>query len=200
MDLYLYTAIINTVWYIFTIVFVLYRFTSFFTYTYKFLLFSKRFWDGAVWSKNKIVNYVNQRRGYTRIYDEEDPEVELLYDNNTSDPQQPRPFFEALRNTFNKKESSVIELKQVSRGQQSSPASQNELDFDAYQSYLPSRPSFSQLHHDNRPSRNDSYFEDLSVFGTAGRTPTLTPKPFNVKSSSILMNSEFINQHLGRDH
>lgn len=46
MDLYLLNIIINTIWYIFTIIFVLYRFTSFFNYIYNYIKFSLKIING----------------------------------------------------------------------------------------------------------------------------------------------------------
>jgi len=46
-DLYLFNTIVNTVWYIFTILFVLYRFTSFFSYIYNFSRFCGKLFTGV---------------------------------------------------------------------------------------------------------------------------------------------------------
>ena len=45
-DLYLFNTIVNTIWYIFTILFVLYRFTSFFSYIYNFSRFCGKIFTG----------------------------------------------------------------------------------------------------------------------------------------------------------
>lgn len=54
MDLLLLNTIINIIWYIFSIIFVLYRFTTFFSYIYSILKFCGKLWVFLVWCKNKI--------------------------------------------------------------------------------------------------------------------------------------------------
>ena len=55
-DLYLFNTIVNTVWYIFTILFVLYKFTSFFSYIYNFFRFCGKIFTGTRY----IYNYFNK--------------------------------------------------------------------------------------------------------------------------------------------
>lgn len=55
-DLYLFNTIVNTVWYIFTILFVLYKFTSFFSYIYNFFRFCGKLFTGTRY----IYNYFNK--------------------------------------------------------------------------------------------------------------------------------------------
>ena len=57
-DLYLFTTVINLIWYIFTIIFVLYKYTAFFGYIYNFVKFGGKLASG-VWS---TYNYLNTRR------------------------------------------------------------------------------------------------------------------------------------------
>lgn len=56
-DLYLFNTIINTIWYIFTILFVLYRFTSFFSYIYNFSRFCGKIFTGIKY----VYNYINSK-------------------------------------------------------------------------------------------------------------------------------------------
>jgi len=46
-DLYLFNTIINALWYLFTVLFVLYRYTKFFTYIYNFVRFCGKLVTGA---------------------------------------------------------------------------------------------------------------------------------------------------------
>ena len=57
-DLYLFNTIINTIWYIFTILFVLYRFTSLFSYIYNFSRFCGKLFTGVRY----IYNYTTTNR------------------------------------------------------------------------------------------------------------------------------------------
>lgn len=67
MDLYLFNTVINTLWYLFTILFVLYKFTSFFSYVYNFVRFLGKLWSGINWCKNHMVTYINKKSGYYEI-------------------------------------------------------------------------------------------------------------------------------------
>lgn len=66
-DLYLFNTIINTVWYIFTILFVLYKFTSFFSYIYNFVRFCGKLFNGGYYVYDQIRIYIRKRRGYTNL-------------------------------------------------------------------------------------------------------------------------------------
>lgn len=67
MDLYLFNTIVNSVWYLFTILFVLYRFTSFFSYAYNFVLFCRDLYQYTRQGFTYIYNYIRSQSGYTRI-------------------------------------------------------------------------------------------------------------------------------------
>ena len=53
------------IWQIFTILFVLYRFTSFFNMMYNFILFVNKLFKGLFYIKDQISLYINKRRGYS---------------------------------------------------------------------------------------------------------------------------------------
>lgn len=67
IDLYLFNTIINTIWYIFTILFVLYRFTSFFSYIYNFVRFCGKLFNGIYFVYDQIRIYIRKRRGYVYL-------------------------------------------------------------------------------------------------------------------------------------
>ncbi len=71
MDLYIFNTVINTLWYVFTVLFVLYRFTSFFTYIYGFVRFCGKLWSSIKWCYSQVTIYFRRRQGYTRLGDEE---------------------------------------------------------------------------------------------------------------------------------
>jgi hypothetical protein len=71
MDIYLFTMILNWLWYIFSILFVLYRFTSFFTYVYGFFKFLGKLFEGLIYFKNQSFNSFN----YTIVDDLEQGEL-----------------------------------------------------------------------------------------------------------------------------
>lgn len=65
IDLYLFNTIINTIWYIFTVLFVLYRFTSFFNYIYNFIKFCSKLFSGVTYLVNKVNTYIKYPNNYT---------------------------------------------------------------------------------------------------------------------------------------
>lgn len=68
MDLLLFNTILNMCWYIFTLLFFLYRFTSFFTHFYGFFKFCKKLYNGIHYSFLQCSDYIfyNQRRQIER--------------------------------------------------------------------------------------------------------------------------------------
>lgn len=71
MDFYLLTSVINMFWQIFTILFVLYRFTSFFSMMYNFFLFLSKILKGVVYVKDQISLYISRKRGYSYLSNDE---------------------------------------------------------------------------------------------------------------------------------
>jgi hypothetical protein len=67
MDIILFNTVINCIWYTFTIFFLLYKFTSFFSYGLSVLRFGRnvlRFGRKGMFS---VYNYVQRQRGYTSL-------------------------------------------------------------------------------------------------------------------------------------
>lgn len=64
MDLVLLNTIINIIWYIFSIIFVLYKFTTFFSYVYNILRFCGKLFTCIIYIKDKIIK---KRECYTEI-------------------------------------------------------------------------------------------------------------------------------------
>lgn len=89
MDLYLINTIMNGFWYLFTILFVLYRFTTFFTYLYNFIRFCSKLLNGISYFFNTVVlSYFNKKRGYVKINDEEDIEEQRLLNVDDDPPEK----------------------------------------------------------------------------------------------------------------
>ena len=72
-DLYLFNTIVNTIWYIFTILFVLYRFTSLFSYMYNFSRFCGKLFTGV----HHIYTYTKNTNRYQNIDTDTDIESQL---------------------------------------------------------------------------------------------------------------------------
>lgn len=62
IDIYFVNSIINIIWYIFSILFVLYKFTSFFTYIYNFGKFLGKLTQNIFYVKDRVVEFTEQRR------------------------------------------------------------------------------------------------------------------------------------------
>lgn len=71
MDFYFFTSLVNMLWQIFTILFVLYRFTSFFSMMYNFILFLGKLLKGVYYVKDQITRYIAKKRGYSYLSGEE---------------------------------------------------------------------------------------------------------------------------------
>lgn len=71
MDFYFLTSLVNMFWQIFTILFVLYRFTSFFSMMYNFVLFLGKLLKGIYYVKDQISLYISRRRGYSYLNNDE---------------------------------------------------------------------------------------------------------------------------------
>lgn len=74
MDLFYFGAIFNLIWNIFTILFVLYRFTSFFTYMFGFVRFCGRIASSAKYYFNRFIK--RPGNGYIRLPDDHDQDQE----------------------------------------------------------------------------------------------------------------------------
>lgn len=83
IDLYLFNTIINTIWYIFTILFLLYRFTSFFSYIYNFIRFCGKLFTGVHYVYDQIRIYIRKRRGFTNLSSDDESNEYLLPGQNT---------------------------------------------------------------------------------------------------------------------
>lgn len=62
IDIIFVTSIFNIIWYIFSMLFVLYRFTSFFTYIFNFGKFLGQLGKGIFYIKDKIGLFIESRR------------------------------------------------------------------------------------------------------------------------------------------
>jgi hypothetical protein len=99
MDLYLFNTVINTIWYIFTILFVLYKFTSFFSYIYNFIKFCGKVFTWIKYIYDQIVIYLQKKRGY---------KYTLLNNLESQTTQTRKTYFQKIKENILK---SYIKLK-----------------------------------------------------------------------------------------
>ncbi len=62
-DLYLFNTIVNTLWYLFTILFVLYKYTAFFSYIYNFVKFCGKLFSGVSY----VYKYISGNNNLNRV-------------------------------------------------------------------------------------------------------------------------------------
>lgn len=93
MDLYLFNTLLNTFWYTFSVMFVLYRFTSFFTYAYNFVVFCGKLLKGLKHVYDEAVIYIRRKQGYSRI--SSDNGSELLLTN-----PKPKSVYQTVKEYF----------------------------------------------------------------------------------------------------
>lgn len=90
-DLYLFNTIINTIWYIFTILFVLYKFTSFFSYMYNFVKFCGKIFTWIKYLYDQIIIYLQKKKGY---------KYTLLNDLESQNRPQHKTYFHQIKDNI----------------------------------------------------------------------------------------------------
>jgi hypothetical protein len=90
-DLYLFNTIINTIWYIFTILFVLYKFTSFFSYMFNFVKFCGKIFTWIKYLYDQIIIYLQKKKGY---------KYTLLNDLESQTTQQNQTYFQKIKDNI----------------------------------------------------------------------------------------------------
>jgi hypothetical protein len=85
IDIYFVNTIFNIIWYVFSILFVLYKFTSFFSYIYNFGKFLGQLTQGVFYVKDRVVQFTEHRRNQ--------------YITRPSTPSQ-QSFFSRIKNKF----------------------------------------------------------------------------------------------------
>ena len=133
MDFFFISSLINMIWQIFTILFVLYRFTSFFNMIYNFVLFINKLFKGVFYIKDQISIYINKRRGYSYFTENE------MNESST----HPKSWF--------------TKLKEWVFGQRS--PSQNIPLFETRHSYLNNSINTESQFNERSPFNSESHFD-----------------------------------------
>lgn len=220
MDFYFITSFINMVWQIFTILFVLYRFTSFFSMMYNFILFLGKLLKGVYYIKDQVTRYIAKKRGYSYLNDEQirglNRNNETWFDKIKSwifgKPRRTNiPLYET-RTSFVHNISESNDFHYTSPNSATSPrSSRPDLDFE--NTMMNSSQYESSDFYVNRNLRSSIYppppnnhrrsQSHPSIITQSSRevSPTrihvdiLHPKPqkpFNVENSNLLLNSQFL--------
>jgi hypothetical protein len=89
-DLYLFNTIINTLWYLFTILFVLYKYTAFFSYIYNFVKFCGKLFSGVSY----VYKYISGNNNLNR--------VDIESQNNQNNQNNNKTFYQKCKNYITK--------------------------------------------------------------------------------------------------
>ena len=209
MDIYLFSAITNIVWYCFTVLFLLYKFTSFFSYIYNFIVFSGRLFNGVKWLGDKVYNFIMYRRGYSNKI-RLDESTSLLVsddDNNDNDNYNHQKFND---NSNNNQHNPMFLEKLKNKIWNKKPYVQKEQLYELHISNFNSVPDFKTEHHKNskkKVSFNENSFMDTSLHGIQYENAippgiSYCSRPIEKKKSknelidsNVLFDSEFIREH-----
>lgn len=95
-DLYLFNTIINTLWYLFTILFVLYKYTAFFSYIYNFVKFCGKLFLGVSYIYKYIYNFRSNR------FDIESQNNNVIQQGTFNEHQDNKTFYQKCKNYITK--------------------------------------------------------------------------------------------------
>lgn len=226
MDFYFLTSLINMFWQIFTILFVLYRFTSFFTMMYNFVLFLGKLLKGVVYVKDQISLYILRKRGYSYLSNDEI--------NDLSNRRPTNSWFTKIKQWIFKKtrgphiplyetRTSYMNMNVPERQytDTNSRSSRNDFDFENHMNnmmnsnyessefyetknlrrssiYTP-RPLTDHRRtqsHTSEPSEPSESSGSSIVYEKLDDANKTVNKPFNVDDSNMLFNSQFLTKML----
>lgn len=218
MDLYLFNTIINSAWYLFTVLFILYRFTTFFSHAYNFFKFCGKIVSGGKYAIELCFNYFKQKQY--------EPETTDVIDEDDTDNQHEvnvvsnETFVDKIKNKVN---SVYYAIYHKISGKYHPLSQENSLELPLYQSSNHINNNSTDNYNDiiNSFSKNQNYsslFEsnfkknmyttidlDKSTYYNNPRQKHKDqlkiliqnePKPFGINDSSLLFNSSFINKKL----
>ena len=210
MNLYLFNTIINCVWYVFTILFVLYRFTTFFSYIYNFTKFCSKAWTCVYWGYERACNFIKSRgRPFDRL---DNTEKEFLL------PPQPKPTFVQRAKRYL---SSMLYRDNQAPKQQELPIfqTQNDSFFTRYGNksaglgesyYLKARSKehelftnqINGLSESGGSSLLDTQYDNQNVNNTSQEVSLFFPESPNnnsnvpLSNSALFFESQYIHDHL----
>ena len=179
MDIYFFSAITNLIWYAFTILFLLYRFTTFFSWSWNFLIFLGRLLTCFQWIGGKISYMYNYYyNGYRPAFEKdiEDNPYEPLLDHN-----EKSTIMKIKENITNMLPSSWFKKEE-----------NNEL-YELYISELNTIPKFIKKSKTNtKISFEHAYFNSQQDLFNSPIDDTMT------SDDNLLLESKFINENTGQ--
>lgn len=206
MDIYFFSTIANIFWQIFTVLFVLYRFTSFFSIIYNFLKFTSKIFKGFIYVKDQISIYFTKQQ----VQLENRPKTffqsiySYLFPNSqsTQDIQETLPLYEtriSFANDFNLD----TEVNFENLIENDSDISENDFYIKRKSQYTDTDTErfYFQQSCENYNQKNYNSSTNSSTNSSIDTLMSSTPKhkPFNVENSDILLNQSFINKTLRKN-
>lgn len=223
MDFYFLTSLVNMLWQIFTILFVLYRFTSFFSMMYNFVLFLGKLLKGVYYIKDQVSRYIAKKRGYSYLSREE--LNGLPSRNNQSwyskikswifrEPRRTNiPLYETRTSYIHNFGGSSNMHESNDFNAMSPRSSKPDLEFEntvmnssQYESdfymqrnlqssiYPPPPPQHRRTQ--SHPSISSRYESSITIPSENEVKASPKEKPFNVEDSNMLFNSQFLTKIL----
>jgi hypothetical protein len=168
MDLYYYNTIINTGWYLFTIVFLLYKFTTFFSHAYNLFKFCGKIISGGNYALNLCLSYFKQKNDvleHAEIIDEDEQEIQIEQPINEGIIHKIKNkginlyhnmYFKIFGKHHPYSEGNYMELPLYQ-------SSNNNLNTNIINSYSKTQNYSSLLHESNKLKNNKNYLGESSI-------------------------------------
>lgn len=188
MDFIFFTSVVNLIWQIFTILFILYRFTSFFSMMYNFILFIGKLFKGVTYIKDKITGYIAQKRGYSSInnnYERNQTWIDKIKSWIFGRKYTNLPLYETRTSFLSPEFNDINYLRR----------SHSDIDFE-------DTVIDSQYESDFELKKNlkSSIYPPSHRRSLSQPSFTFQQKPFNVADSNILFNSQFLTNVLNPEN
>lgn len=183
MDLLLFNTIINTVWYVFTALFILYKYTSFFSYGYNFVRFCGKAWTGATWLYDKSIAFVQTRWGSPGIGSYAEVDLEA----NVGQRAQPT-FLQRCFKQFQPAQQETFPLHESQRESfiHTGHASQSSYPYT----------SFGMFTGQPRPSLYDPYVASHDSGSSSSTHYASVNEQHQLRDSNVLLHDSFISTTL----
>jgi len=218
VDFFFVTAAVNMMWQILTVLFVLYRFTSFFSLIYNFMKFIGKILQVFVYIKNQIAIYFRKRSGYSVLTQDEinglptqqqqqSPKTiftkiyEWFY--NKKRPSNDRlPLYETRTSYYDNTIDDSISLSQIKQYKNDNTIDdsislsqikqpKNHTEFENHMHSLLQSSSYNDFR-SHQQSSNYNESQDFNYNHNSTDDVYSTAKPFDVENSNMLFNSGFL--------
>jgi hypothetical protein len=148
IDLYLLNTIINIIWYIFTVLFLLYKFTSFFGYIYNFLRFCGKIFGVIHYIYDKGRIYLYRRNGYIHFQNEQNINM-----------NQPKSIFQNCKEYLSKKYNRLY--YKIFGKQRDHNVSNNQMNIPLTEISIHNSKTFSKENKDSEKYLFDNHMQEL---------------------------------------